>query len=70
MRTALSFWRRSQAPASPSANVFNRPDEINWMHVALKFALGLILIGNLAAPFAANESSWSGWKNVKHFFVL
>lgn len=57
MRTALGFWRRSQAPASPSANVFYRPDEMNWMHAALKFALGLILIGNLAAPFAARAQN-------------
>ncbi len=57
MRTAIDFWRRSQAPASPSANVLYRPEEVNWMHVALKFALGLILIGNLAAPFAAKAQN-------------
>ena len=50
MRTAFAFWRRSQTAASPSPHVFHRPDEINWMHVALKFALGLILIGNLLRP--------------------
>ena len=27
------------------------------MHIALKFALGLILIGNLAAPFAASAQN-------------
>ena len=56
MRTA-SAWRRSQKPAVPSVLVVDRPDEINWMHVALKFALGLILISNLAAPFAAKAQN-------------
>ena len=58
MRTALAFWRRSQvsAPTSPT-HVFHRPDEINWMHIAMKMALGLIFIGNLAAPFAARAQN-------------
>ena len=45
MRTALAFWRRSQVSASTSARVHYRPDEINWMHVVLKFGLGLLLLG-------------------------
>jgi len=57
MRTAFAFWRRSQTAASPSPHVFHRPDEVNWMHVALKFALALILIGNVAAPFAAKAQN-------------
>lgn len=57
MKTALSFWRRSQEPVRHSARVFYRPDEIDWIHVALKFALGFILIGNFAAPFAARAQN-------------
>jgi hypothetical protein len=57
MRTGLAFWRCSQKPASTSVHVFNRPDEINWMHMVLKFALGLILIGNLTAPLAAKAQN-------------
>jgi hypothetical protein len=57
MRTALAFWRRSQVSASTSARVHYRPDEINWMHVVLKFGLGLLLLGNLAAPFAARAQN-------------
>jgi hypothetical protein len=57
MRTALAFWRRSQVCAPTSTLVVHRPGEINWMHIALKFALGLILIGNLTAPFAAKAQN-------------
>ena len=57
MRTPLAFWRRSQVSAPTSTLVVHRPDEINWMHIALKFALGLILIGNLTAPFAAKAQN-------------
>ncbi|HUZ97000.1 MAG TPA: hypothetical protein VMU57_19025 [Edaphobacter sp.] len=57
MRTALAFWRRSRVSASTSAHLHYRPAEINWMHVALKFALGLVLLGNFAAPFAARAQN-------------
>ena len=57
MRNALTFWLRSKIPAPASAQTFHRPDEINWLRVAFKFALGLILIGNLAAPFAASAQN-------------
>ena len=57
MRTALAFWRRSQKPATPSVYVVYRPGAINWMHIALKFALGLTLISNLAAPFAGKAQN-------------
>ena len=53
MRIAPAFWRRSPLPASTSTRTLNRPDEVNWMHIALKFALGLILVGNLSSPLAA-----------------
>ena len=57
MRTALAFWRRSQVSASTSTHVFHRPDEINWLHVAIKMGLSLILAGNLLAPFAARAQN-------------
>ena len=57
MRTAPAFWRRSRVSAPTSTLVFQRPDEINWARVFLQFALGLILIGNLLAPFAATAQN-------------
>jgi hypothetical protein len=49
--------QHTQSLASPSAIVLHRPDAINWMHVALKFALSLILIGNFMAPFSAKAQN-------------
>jgi len=57
MRTAPAFWRRSRASATTSTFVFHRPDEINWARVFLQFVLGLILLGNLLAPFAASAQN-------------
>jgi hypothetical protein len=57
MRTALALRRRSKVPASPSAHILYRPDEVDWMRVALKFALGLMLIGNLTAPLTARAQN-------------
>jgi hypothetical protein len=57
MRTALAFWRRSQVSASTSTQVFHRPKETNWLHVAIKMGLSLILAGNLLAPFAAKAQN-------------
>jgi len=57
MRTAPAFWRRSRVSAATSTLVFQRPDEINWVRVTLQFALGLILLGNLLAPFAATAQN-------------
>ena len=57
MRTALAFWRRSQVSAATSPLVLHRPDEINWVRIAMKFVLGLILVGNLLAPFAARAQN-------------
>ena len=57
MRTAPTFWRRSPASASTSTLVFGRPNEINWLHVAIKMGLSLILVGNLLAPFAAGAQN-------------
>ena len=53
MRTAIAFRRRSQVPATTATFALHRPDEINWIRVALQLTLGLILLGNLLAPLAA-----------------
>ena len=57
MKTAMAFWRHSQAPAATSTLVLHRPDQINWIRVALQLTLGLILIGNLLAPLAATAQN-------------
>ena len=58
MKTAMAFWRHSQAPAATSTTlVLHRPDQINWIRVALQLTLGLILIGNLLAPLAATAQN-------------
>ena len=57
MRTALAFWGRSQVSASTSKHIFHRPDEINWIRVALQLTLGLILLGNLLAPLTATAQN-------------
>ncbi len=57
MRTASAFWRRSQESVIPPVAVIHRPDEHNWIRVALMFALGLILLGNLVAPLGASAQN-------------
>ncbi len=57
MRTAMAFWRRSQVPAATSTLVLHRPDQINWVRIAIQFVLGLILAGNLLVPFAARAQN-------------
>jgi hypothetical protein len=57
MRTAMAFRRRSQVPASTATFVLHRPDDINWIRVALQLTLGLILLGNLLAPLAATAQN-------------
>lgn len=57
MRTALAFWRRSPATATSTTLVLYRPEEINWLHVVLKLALSLMLLGNLMAPFEARAQN-------------
>jgi len=57
MRNALTDWGRTQAFPQTSTLVIRRPDQINWVRVALQFALGLILLGNLLAPFAARAQN-------------
>lgn len=52
MRTA-PIWRRSQLSAPTSTLTLHRPDEINWIRVALQLTLGLIFLGNILAPLAA-----------------
>jgi hypothetical protein len=56
MRTA-PFWRRSQLSAPTSTLALHRPDEINWIRVALQLTLGLILLGNILAPLAATAQN-------------
>ncbi|KAJ4371528.1 hypothetical protein N0V83_004747 [Neocucurbitaria cava] len=41
----------------------------NVMVKSIALALSLATF-SFAAPLQANTSSWSGWKNVKHFFVF
>jgi hypothetical protein len=57
MRTALAFWRRSQVSAATSTLVLTRPDQIDWVRITIQFVLGLILAGNLLAPFAARAQN-------------
>jgi hypothetical protein len=57
MSIAPAFWRRSPVSASTSTAIMHRPCHINWVRVALQFALGLILTGNLPAPFAARAQN-------------
>jgi len=57
MRTAPAFWRRSRVSAATSTLVLHRPDEINWVRVVLQLTLGLILLNNFLAPFAARAQN-------------
>jgi len=57
MRTALTDRGRSQASAQTSTLIIRRPDQINWIRIVLQFAFGLILLGNLLAPFAARAQN-------------
>ena len=57
MRTAMAFWRRPQVSAATSTLVLHRPDQINWVRITIQFVLGLILAGNLLAPFAARAQN-------------
>ena len=44
MRTAPTYWGRSQASARTSTLVIHRPDQINWVRVALQFVLGRLVV--------------------------
>ena len=57
MRNASTDWGRSQASAQTSTLIIRRPDQINWIRIVLQFAFGLILLGNLLAPFAARAQN-------------
>jgi hypothetical protein len=57
MRTASALRRGSTASAEILPSTFYRPQDIDWIRVALKFALGLLLLGNLAIPFAARAQN-------------
>jgi hypothetical protein len=53
----MAFWRRSQVSAATSTLVFHRPNQINWVRITIQFVLGLILAGNLLAPFVARAQN-------------
>jgi hypothetical protein len=57
MRTASASWRRFQGSAEPSTSVVDRPHEPNWIRAALMFALGLILLSNVAVPIVASAQN-------------
>lgn len=57
MRSASALWRGSSGSAESFTSVLHRPAELNWVRIALQFALGLILLSNLAAPFAAKAQN-------------
>ena len=56
MTTALAFWRPARASATPTHSVIRRPKQPNWVHIALKFALAAIFLGNLV-PVVANAQN-------------
>jgi hypothetical protein len=58
MGPILRFWRSHlRTGAAASTHVVHRPEEINWVHVALKFLLGSILLTNVLVPFAATAQN-------------
>ncbi len=57
MRTAAALWRGSKGSAGTFTSINHRPDEVDWIRVALKFALALILLGNITAPFVARAQN-------------
>jgi hypothetical protein len=56
MKTLLAFWRGSTVPAEIRTSC-QRPGAINWTRISLVFALGIVLAGNLAAPFVATAQN-------------
>jgi hypothetical protein len=56
MRTAPAFWRSSQGSAALSTTTY-RPESQNWIRLALMFALGLLILGNLIVPLAATAQN-------------
>jgi hypothetical protein len=56
MRIPAAFWRRSNVSVE-SSTFIHRPSQPNWIRAALMFALGLLLIGNLAGPIAATAQN-------------
>ena len=57
MRTASAVRRGSSGSAEMSVAVMHRPKEINWLHIAVKFGLGLMFLGYAIAPFAATAQN-------------
>jgi hypothetical protein len=56
MTTALAFWRPARASATSTHSVIHCPKKPNWVHIALKFALAAIFLGNLV-PVVANAQN-------------
>ena len=56
MTTALAFWRPARRSAPSTHHVLHRPKQPNWVHIALKFALAAIFLGNLV-PVVANAQN-------------
>jgi hypothetical protein len=56
MRTASAVWRSSQGSAALSTTI-HRPESQNWIRLALMFALGLLILGNLVVPLAATAQN-------------
>lgn len=57
MRNAPPFWRVPGDPVNSSASTTHRPRDFNWFHLALKFALGFILLGHLMSPLVAGAQN-------------
>ncbi len=55
MRTASAVWRGSSG--SSQTFTVDRPKDINWIHMAVKIALGFMLLGYAIAPFAASAQN-------------
>jgi hypothetical protein len=56
MTTALAFWRPARASADSTHRVLHRPKQPNWVHIALKFALAALLLGNLVPIVASAQN--------------
>ncbi len=58
MRNLSAFWRRVEPPRSHRAAItIERPPTYDWIRISLMFALGLVLLGNFVAPFAATAQN-------------
>ena len=56
MKSASAVWCGSSGAAETSSTV-HRPQEVNWIHLVLKFALGFMLLSYAIAPLVANAQN-------------